>query len=239
MPIRLQGPPIAAGSLNTRPLLHEWIVWGATFAAPPSPRVQTAAAESTHIEITHTHRVWYPTDEIKAQAVLIMILTDETRWAIVWVQQWQRKWIRWALATPGQVTITMLQTWRDQFAAAPPVVAALQSLTHPWRVRVDCFLMETLLYEEIIAQNEKGLVMPANTVPAMFIHKWSMRPCPPCIDQVIGRMRTDTGAFKKQWCRKFRNRWLLSVTEFVPKTLMDTDERRFRVPRPNKSETSM
>ena len=188
---------------------------------------------------SHAHRVWYPTDEIKAQAVLIMILTDETRWAIVWVQQWQRKWIRWALATPGQVTITMLQTWRAEFAAAPPVVAALQSLTHPWRVRVDCFLMETLLYEEIIAQNEKGLVMPANTVPAMFIHKWSMRPRPPCIDQVIGRMRTDTGAFKKQWCRKFRNRWLLSVTEFVPKTLMDTDERRFRVPRPNKSETSM
>ena len=99
---------------------------------------------------SHANRVWYPTDEIKAQAVLIMILADETRWAIVWVQQWQRKWIRWALATPGQVSDTMLQTWRGQFADSEPVVAALQSLTHPWRVRVDCFLMETLLYEEII-----------------------------------------------------------------------------------------
>ena len=188
---------------------------------------------------SHEHRVWYPTDEIKAQAVLIMILTDETRWAIVWVQQWQRKWIRWALATPGQVSSTMLQTWCAQFADSAPVVAALQSLAHPWRVRVDCFLMETLLYEEIMAQNEKGLVMPANTVPAMFIHKWSMRPRPPCIDEVIGSMRTDAGAYKKQWGRKFRTRWMLSVTEFVPKTLMDTDERQFRVPRPNKSGPSM
>ena len=44
--------------------------------------------------------------------------------------------------------------------------------------------------------------MPAKTVPAMFIHKWSLRPRPPCLDEVIRKMQSDGGAYEKQWRRK-------------------------------------
>jgi hypothetical protein len=53
------------------------------------------------------------------------------------------------------------------------------------------FLVETLLYEEILDQNKKGLVVPANSIPALFIRKWNMRPIPDVVKPVLDRLRTN------------------------------------------------
>jgi hypothetical protein len=114
------------------------------------------------------------------------------------------------------------------------VQAALQRLDHPWRVRVDIFLVESLLYEEILEQNKKGLVVPANSIPAMFIKKWKMRPIPHSVNEILNKLQRNEREYKKMWCRRFRHRWQLCVTEFIPRTPMDTPERQFRVTWPDK-----
>ena len=120
--------------------------------------------------LRHTNvRVWYPNSEAKALAVLVWMLSGETTWAMVWIQQWQRLKMMHALALPGNITENMLHQWRTEYADTSVFQQALVRLDHPWRIRIDLFLVETLLYEEIINQNKKGLVVPANSIPAMFI----------------------------------------------------------------------
>jgi hypothetical protein len=93
------------------------------------------------------------------------------------------------------------------------------------------FLVETLLYEEVWEQNQKGLVIPANSIPAMFIKKWHLRPAPQKVKEIMHRLQRNDNDFKnkKTWRRGVRHRWQLCVTEFLPRTSVDENERQFRV----------
>jgi hypothetical protein len=151
---------------------------------------------------------------------------------MVWIQQWQRLKMMHALALPGNITENMLHQWRTEYADISMFQTALVRLDHPWRIRIDLFLVETLLYEEIINQNKKGFVVPASSIPAMFINKWNLRPAPDAVRQVLQKLQANEKGYKNMWCRRFRHRWQLCVTEFLPRAPMDENERQFRVARP-------
>ena len=177
----------------------------------------------------HHCRIWYPNAEAKALAVLVWMLSGDAKWAFVWIQQWQRLNMMRTLASPGQITEQILQQRRIQYGGATVMQEALRDLQHPWRIRADMFLVETLLYEEVLEQNQKGLVIPANSIPAMFIKKWHLRPAPQKVKDIMQRLQTNNKDFKKTWSRAFRHLWQLCVTAFLPRTPMDENERQFRV----------
>ena len=79
---------------------------------------------------------------------------------------------------------------------------ALRDLEHAWRIRVDMFLVETLLYDEV-EQSQKGLVIPANSIPAMFINKWHLRPAPQKVKEIMHRLQRNDKDFKKHGVARF------------------------------------
>jgi hypothetical protein len=100
----------------------------------------------------HEYRIWYPNAEAKALAVLVWMLSGDSKWAFVWIHQWQRLKMTHALASPGNITEQILHQWRSDYGNTSMMQEALRNIEHPWRIRVDIFLVETLLYEEVLEQ---------------------------------------------------------------------------------------
>ena len=71
------------------------------------------------------------------------------------------------------------------------------------------FLIQSLIYEEIETNNNKGLSVPASTVVASFIRKCRFRPEVAAVQLMIGRQE-DEASYRRSWGRDFRRRWLLS-----------------------------
>ena len=79
--------------------------------------------------------------------VLVLVLSDSESLALAWAFQRQRKRPLQALSHNTGVSSALLKTWLAQWGRHGAVMAALQSLEHPWRAAADKLLMGSLLVD--------------------------------------------------------------------------------------------
>ena len=88
------------------------------------------------------------------------------------------------------------------------VLSAVQCMDHPWRVAADTWLVESLVYEDVLSTNKRGLVVPSDDMARWYQRKWSWRPISVATNTQLDRMRTDP-AYARLWAGRFRKRWNL------------------------------
>ena len=152
---------------------------------------------------------WTPLQHMQLKAVVMLILCGDTRWPIFYVKRWQWRHINRTLAMPCETTAAVLLQWQVLWAAHPRVQVMLLNLDDPDRVEIDVFLVQSMVYEEIEANNNKGLSVPASCVVASFIRKCGFRPPVASVERILRRLETDAG-YRKTWGRCFRRTWLCS-----------------------------
>jgi hypothetical protein len=177
-------------------------------------------------------KVRHPIPDIEGQTVLVLLLTGRKDLAVDYANHWQKQQLQKSRAIPAFITEDLVDTWKANWKTSPILTSAMQDLDHPWRSAVDVFLMESLIFEEIVAQNRKGLVVPSNTVVAMLVRKWNYRPMPESVQTTLDKLTQNKNCFKKRWCYQFRKRWDLHITQFHARSALPSLEIKFRVPRP-------
>ena len=121
-------------------------------------------------------QVWTPIEHVQMKAVVMFLLTGEPRWPIFFVKRWQWRHVNRVIAMLTQINEAVLQEWHMTYGGHDRVQHMLQHLDDADRVAIDVFLIQSLIYEEIETNNNKGPSVPASSVVASFIRKCRFRP---------------------------------------------------------------
>ena len=149
-----------------------------------------------------------PTMLLRLRAVLLFVLCDNMHWTLLWATWFQERQ-RGIYATWRQpLTEAMLSGWVREFQQHHMVQEALRALDHPWRLVADTFLIESLVYEDVLKSNAKGLQVPSPALVQWYIHKWSLRPHATCTANLLLKLKAD-GSYARLWACRFRKRWSL------------------------------
>ena len=146
--------------------------------------------------------VMHATGNVMLETVLVLALSNDPTLAICWADRNLRRLERSDRGTPERVTVTTLHIWRQQLATNVNLLAAKTDLDHPIRFAVDCFLIESLVMEDLRAANAKGLHVPTVVVVQWYMKKWSYRPQSPKSEALLRRLTHD-GCYVRQWGRYF------------------------------------
>jgi len=154
-------------------------------------------------------KAWQPTPGIRRAAVLILRLIDEPKWCMIYVRSWQASNFARSAALPSAVTEATIRAWNFELQGDAALEIMLTDLAHPTRVRVDCFLMESIVFEDIESQSKKDIPIPSSMVVDKYLRAWDLRPRCAQVDAHIDRLRNSRRA-RRVWGRSFRRRWGLS-----------------------------
>ena len=113
------------------------------------------------------------------------------------------------IAMPTEINETVLQEWHMTYGGHDRVQHMPHHLDDADPVEIDVFLIQSLIYEEIETNNNKGLSVPASSVVTSFIRKYRIRPEVATVQLMIRRLE-DAASYRRSWGRDFRRRWLLS-----------------------------
>lgn len=155
-------------------------------------------------QVVHT-----PTLLMRLRTVLVFCLCNNTEWALLWGSWFQRRqrglYSQWS----QPLSANLIAGWVQELQYDDSVQAALRDLSHPWRMAADTFLVESLVYEDVIAANGKGLELPSSALLQSYLRKWRLRPHATHTAELLNKLQTDTGLARK-WSQRFRQRWALS-----------------------------
>ena len=146
---------------------------------------------------------------MKRLGVLILRLTNDPKWTIIYVKSWQARNFQRTLSLPGAITDATVLAWSHALRDDKELETMMTDLAHPGRIRVDRFLMESIVFEDIVKQSAKDVTVPSSIVVAKYLRTWSLRPRCPAIDAHIEKLRISAKA-RRVWGRAFRRRWGLS-----------------------------
>ena len=149
-----------------------------------------------------------PTTKIKLGTVLIFSLSQDAALASLWGQRQQETRRRHDGLWPATVTPMLVRAWWDQYQGHPRITAAMSSLSNQSRREADEFLMESLLAEEVVEQNRKGIVMCPKLLLESYMRKWRTRPRAVATDRWLCDLETNQD-LQTVWRRAFRRRWRL------------------------------
>ena len=149
-----------------------------------------------------------PTTKIKLGSVLIFILSQDAALGSLWGQRQQEARRRHDGLWPTTVTPLLVRAWWNQYAGHPRVTAALASFADDLRTLADEFLMESLLAEEVLEQNRKGVVMCPRLLLESYLRKWRARPRAASTEKWLCDLQCDESR-QTVWRRAFRRRWRL------------------------------
>ena len=94
------------------------------------------------LDITTT---WTPIQRMKRLGVLIHRLTNDPKWTIIYVKSWQARNFQRTLCLPGAITDVTVQAWSHALRDDTELETMMTDLAHPGRMRVDRFLMESIV----------------------------------------------------------------------------------------------
>lgn len=151
-------------------------------------------------------KVWQVPLNIQQEAVLILLLCGETRWAQMWVLHWQLQHYTRTLSIPIHPTQALLQQWLRTLQDSPAVRSMQNNLGNPKRVIVDRFLIESLVYEFVRQNSKKGICTPHKEVLSKYCILWSYRPKPPVVTVELQQL-LEKRKKRREWCRRFRHKW--------------------------------
>ena len=145
--------------------------------------------------------MWTPMQSVKRLGVLIFRLTN--------VKSWQARKFRRTLSMPGAITDATVLAWSHALRDDTELHTMMTDLTHAGRMRVDRFLMESIVFEDIVQQSAKDMTVPSSIVVAKYLRTWSLRPRCSAIDDHMEKLRISAKA-RRIWGRALRRRWGLA-----------------------------
>ena len=149
-----------------------------------------------------------PALHLKLRAVLMFCLCRDTTLTM----QWALRFRRYQIHTRGTCCVPLsdasIQNWVQSYSEHPFVEEALGSFNHVWRRSSDEFLLESMVWKEVVQHNSNGLKVPTSTCVRSYIRKWHRRPRSVATDEDMNKLQGDpTRAWR--WCFGFRQRWSL------------------------------
>ena len=165
---------------------------------------------------------------LKVECLLILFLSASIDLTMLYLVNYCESWKRDLLRHAPLWTKATLMSWLLSPLVAEALFNALSSRANRVRGVVDAFLLESLVAEEIFAQNKKGVVMPHRDVLFCYVQFASFLPdnC-----EVLRRVRylVEHPAFSRQWGRYFRVRWNLEHNNLPKAKPLEGDDLSIRV----------
>lgn len=147
-------------------------------------------------------------DHVQRMAVLIQMLSDDSRWAIAWVQKWQVQHYLVTFGTPVLPTHALILAWVEKHKTDADLLSILANIEHPKRIEADIFLIETLLFEFVQENSRKGISIPSSALVTRYLKLWSYRPVSTVVNTRLIELE-QSSRHRKEWCRRFRKRWCI------------------------------
>ena len=160
-------------------------------------------------QVARARSAWVSTPRVKQQAALVYELCRDTKWAIVFVRLHQQAHMHRTTRMPWDTTPTMIMDWWHQVRLTADFEKARRNVQHVNRVKVDEFLMESVLYEYVVEQSRLQLVVPSSTIMAKHMTAWVWRPMSEDTAKRLQQMR-DSPALRRNWLYRFRQKWNLA-----------------------------
>ena len=134
-------------------------------------------------------RTGVPRLETRVAAVLVWCLSSCPSLAVLYLQQCivGDFEVSRVMGTPELAALTLLD-WFKSRRVRNLVMAAIESLDHPLRYRVDVFLMHTCLVDFIVDQNKRGLTVDLPEAVQVYLRLWSHRPMSDRMAAALGRL---------------------------------------------------
>ena len=151
---------------------------------------------------------WLPSMALRRQAALVYDLCRKEEWAIAYVKMHQQAHSPRTLRMPRDTDATTVREWHQEFRGHRTFQAAQRSLQDKERIKVDDFLVQSVVYEFVQKQSTLGLVVASGAVVAKYLKLWSYRPRPQQIVNALDAMQRKASR-RHAWCRRFRKRWRL------------------------------
>ena len=155
-----------------------------------------------------TNHVLTPTTMLKLRVVLLFALCGTMQWAMLWAMWFRRKQQSKYGTWQQPLSEMMITAWTTEYQEHPLVLSSIQRMDHPWRVAADTWLVESLVYEDVLSTNKRGLVVPSDDMARWYQRKWALRPCSAATNTHLDRMRRDP-RYARLRAGRFRRRWNL------------------------------
>ena len=168
-----------------------------------------------------------PTVLLALRAVLMFLLCGDLRWPMLWSMWFQQRQRSLYPMSRQLITEQVIQGWVTMYQNHPMLVPARAQLDHPWRIAADTFLIESLVYEDVLNSNARGFVVPCSALVSWYARKWQRRPRSSATDSHLLRME-QTQSTARNWACRFRHRWKLLWGELSKTRTLSRDEIRVR-----------
>ena len=164
-----------------------------------------------------------PTMHLKLRSVLLFCLCRDANLTM----QWALRFRRYQIHTRGTCCVPLseawIHSWAQSYSEHPLVQEALGRLNHVWRRRADEFLLESLVWEEVVQHNSNGMKVPSNALVQSYIRKWQLRPLCAATNENLHKLQADPSRARK-WCYSFRRRWSLKWGSLVELRALSRDD---------------
>ena len=161
---------------------------------------------------------------VKVRAVLALAITGSMFWVIAFLLlhppfREHPEMFSWA-----SLMNDALRPWMADQGVLDGVLAAVASWNNMDRLAVEEFLMESVTLQLISEQNQKGLVVPGATVIVFYLKCWQARGGGALARARCRRLATATATDRKNWLRRFRQRWQVLHAPLLPSSLHADDD---------------
>ena len=168
-----------------------------------------------------------PTMLLRLRTVLLFCLCGDMQWTMLWAATFRHRQRAKYSVWQQPVNELMIQAWVRNHQEDDMMLEAMSSLDHPWRIAADTFLIETLVYEDVLNANGRNLEVPSTALVDWYVRKWTWRPRSAQTDAHLQLLQTkaDRG---RQWASRFRKRWGLQWGSLQEVRTLSRDDIRDR-----------
>ena len=105
-----------------------------------------------------------------------------------------------------RTTADMILDWWKGCRMTAAFADACANINNRSRRKVDVFLVESVLFEHVLRQSERQLLVPSPTIVAKYMTAWSYRPASTWVLQQLAALEQNKYT-RHNWVRLFRQIW--------------------------------
>ena len=171
-------------------------------------KTMKAALKQLRRRRTYRARAREPTVLVQRQACLVYALSGDAAWAVTYVKMNMQRNILKSIRVPRDIRPATIIAWYEKLRSTPEFRQAESQLFAADRMKVDQFLMQSLVFEFVRSQSNLGLVVPSPVVVTKYITLWKHRPMSTKTADFLYTLRHNAMC-RKNWISRFRKRWRL------------------------------
>ena len=147
-----------------------------------------------------------PRHDLMLQAAVVYELSQDTHWAVVYVKMQQRLDGYRTSRMVRDITASHIKDWWQLLRNNKDFKVACADVGNAHRVKVDTYLMESLLFDYVQENSKKGLVIPSSVMLAKYMTSWEFRPMSEATKRKLKDLR-ESKMLRNKWCLRFRRKW--------------------------------